>query len=160
MFIGFPVRRSEVFENQAPDIVGLPFRIFRTIHSLRKSEITYPLTISVSESTATLFNAEGTWDVSFGSRDPISNVFVTPKTLNPGDQTITDIEIFIFNDAVSEDNETFTLRVSAADVGGVRQNFECYDDVQNPVEGNYFCSHTVTIVDGDRKCCHFLLIHG
>ena len=61
------------------------------------------------------------------------------------------ISIYIVNDFHIEDNETITLRVSPSTVGGDALNFECYDDDEDPVEGNYFCSHTITIVDEDGQ---------
>ena len=156
MFIGFPERRSEVKENMF-SLPGLPvFPIFRMLHSLRESEIEYPLVISVTDSTATVTGTPGQGDASFGLRDSFTNMFVDKTyTLEPGEQEITGIRTFIVDDLRNEDNESFTLRVSASDVEGFRRNFRCYFDDEDPVEGNYFCFHTITIVDedGQYSCC-------
>ena len=152
MFIGFPQRRSFVRENEFPTLSVFP--IFRMLRSLRESEILYTVIISVTDSTAVVTAADnpmGDWDVGFGTRDIISNILVSQQDLNPGDTVISMIRADIMNDINAEDNETFTLRVSAADVGGTRRNFECYDDGENPVEGDFFCSHTVTIIDDDGQ---------
>ena len=160
MFIGFPERRSAVKEN-AP---GRPvFPIFRMLHSLQESEIAYPLVISVTDSTATITGTPGNGDASFGSRDPDTNYFTDRTfTLEPGEREITGIRIFIVDDLRSEDNESFTLRIYAEYVGGIRRNFRCYFDDEDPVEGNYFCFHTITIVDedGQYSCCVLFATSG
>ena len=152
MFIGFPERRSVVKENMF-SLPGVPvFPIFRMLHSFQESEIEYPLVISVTDSTATVTGTPGQGDATFGSRDPDTNIFVDKTfTLEPGKQEIIGIRIFIVDDVRSEDNESLTLRISADDVEGVRRIFECYDDGEDPVEGNYFCSHTITIIDEDGQ---------
>ena len=148
MFIGFPEQTSAVRENMFPDLPTFP--IFFRVHSLRVSEIEYSIVISVTGGTATIFGlGDETGDASFGTRDPQFNILVDVSTLRPGEQEISGIRAVIVDDIASEGNETFTLRISAADVGGVRRNFECYDDGEDPVEGNFFCSHTITIVDDD-----------
>ena len=150
MFIGFPNRTSYVRENMFPTLSVFP--IFRMLHSLRESEILYTVTISATGGTAEVTAADnrvGEWDVAFGTS--ISNILVVLQDLNPGETEITMIRADIMNDINAEDNETFTLRVSAADVGGIRRNFECYDDGEDPVEGNYFCDHTVIIIDDDGQ---------
>jgi len=141
-----------VRENRFPTLSVFP--IFRMLHALRESEILYTVTISVTGGTAVVTAADnrmGDWDVAFGTRDSMSNILVSLQDLYPGDTEISRIRADIMNDNNAEDNETFTLRVSAADVGGIRRNFECYDDGEDPVEGNYFCSHTVTIIDDDGQ---------
>ena len=128
--------------------------VFHMLHSLRKSEILYTVVISVTDGDAVVTAADdlmGDWDVAFGTRDTATNILVSLQDLNPGDTEITMIQADIMNDVNAEDNETFTLRVSAADVGGIRRHYQCYDDGEDPVEGNYFCSHTVTIIDDDGQ---------
>ena len=152
MVIGFPERRSFVRENMFPTLSVFP--IFRWLHSLRESEILYIVTISVTGGTAEVTAADdriGDWDVAFGRRDAISNILFSEQDLNPGDTEIMMIRADIMNDINAEDNETFILRVSAADVGSIRSTFDCYDDGEDPVEGNYFCSHIVTIIDDDGQ---------
>ena len=152
MFIGFPERRSFVRENEYPNLAVFP--ISRRLHSLRESEILYTLTISVTGGTAEVtaaYNRVGDWDVAFGTISTISNIPVSLLDLKPGDTEISMIGADIMNDVNPEDNKTFTLRVSAADVGGIRSTFDCYNDGEDPVEGNYFCDHTVTIIDDDGQ---------
>ena len=131
-----------------PDLQTFP--IFFRVHSLRVSEIELPIVIYVTESTATMFGlGYETWDASFGTRDPVSNILANYSTLRPGEQDISGIRAVIVNDIASEGNETFTLRISDPDGDDRCKNFECYDDGEDPVEGNFLCSHTVTIVDDD-----------
>ena len=146
MFIGFPERRSVVRENMFPQLSDFP--IFRTIHSLRTSELEYFIAVSVTNSTATVSESfvEET-DASYGVMDTTSNTLTTEQRLVPGEQEIR-ISIYIVNDFYIEDNETITLRISPSTD---THNFECYDDDEDPVEGNYFCSHTITIVDEDGQ---------
>ena len=140
------------------------FPIFRSVHSLRESDILYTLIISMTDGTAEVTatdNRIGSWDVAFGSRYYISNLLAFLYDLNPGETEIPHIWPNIMNDIHPEDNETFTLKVSPRRFGGIRHNFECYDDGETPVEGNFFCSHTVTIVDEDgqfRNLCSTLLV--
>ena len=148
MFIGFPERRSVVRENMYHGVQYFP--INHTLHSLRKSEIVYPIVISVTDSTARVTDTVGVGDAAFGRRNPF-NILVGSFTLSPGQWKITGIRVFIVDDIDSEDNESFTLRVSREDVGGIRRNFECYDDGEDLVEGDYFCSHTITIIDEDGQ---------
>jgi len=152
MYIGFPKRFSFVRENMSAN--GTTFSTFLALHSLRESENEYPLVISVTDGTATVTDAPTsnlTWDVAFGTRDVASNTLVSSHSLRPGETEITMIRLVIMNDFNSEDNETFTLRVSLDDGGVVRRNFDCYDDGEDPVEGNYFCSHTITIIDDEGQ---------
>jgi len=131
-----------------PDLQTFPIS-FR-VHSLRVSEIEYSIVTSVTEGTATMFGlGDETGDASFGTRDPRSHVLVDYSTLRPSEQEISEIRAIIVNDISSERNETFTLRISPSLFDGIRRNFECYDDGEDPVEGNFFCSHTVTIVDDE-----------
>ena len=130
-----------------PDLQTFPTSYM--LHSLRVSEIEYPIVISVTGSTATIFGlGDETGDASFGTRNPVTNILVDYSTLRPGEQDISGIRAVIVNDVASERNETFTLRISPSSVDGIHRNFECYDG-EDPVEGNFFCSHTITIVDDD-----------
>ena len=151
MVIGFPERFSVVRENMFPNESVFP--IYLTLHSLRKSEIEYPIEISVTGGTATVtegLDLNETWDVSLGLQNESSKVLTFVHNLQSGETEITSIEVFIKDDMDSEDNETFTLRASAVD-DDIRRKVKCYDDGETSEEGNYFCSHTVTIVDDDGQ---------
>ena len=143
-------------ENMFPSLSS--FSTDFVIHSLRTSNLTYHVFVSVTNSTATISpGVELTGDASFGIRNLSSSILFAEYDLNPGEQEvmisedIRGIPITIINDVYVEDNETITLRVSPSTVGGVTCNFECYDDDEDPVEGNYFCSHTITIVNEDGQ---------
>ena len=130
------------------------FPIVRTVHSLRQSEIEYTFVVMLTDATAIVTevsNPVGTWDVAFGVRSEISDVHLLSYSLHPGETVRSGIRALIWNDFNAEDNETFTLRVSPMDFCGITCDFKCYNDGDDPVEGNYFCSHTVTIVDGEGQ---------
>ena len=149
MFIGFPERFSFVREDMLGNETEFPISLM--LHSLRKSEIMYSIHISVAGGTATVsegLNPNGTWDASFGSHDMTSNAFVSSFDLKPGETEVTTIGMHIMNDMYSEDNETFTIRVSVVDYD-IRRKVECSDDDETPAGENYFCSHTITIMDDD-----------
>ena len=147
MYIGFPEQTSAVSENMFPDLQTFP--TFYRVHSLRVSEIEYHIMISVIAATATMFElGDETGDASFGTREPVTNILANYSTLRPGEQEISGIRAVIVDDIASESNETFTLRISLS-YDRYRCSFQCYDDGEDPVEGNFFCSHTVTIVDDD-----------
>lgn len=155
MYIGFPIRNVVVRENMNPtaSLFSLPINIT----SLLRSEIEYRVTVSVAAHTATVTaNPVGLWDAIFGLRDPNSNILISDRRLVINTTEILNIPAIIRNDIIAEDNETFTLRVSATDTGGTRRNFKCYNDGEEPVKGDIFCSLTVTIIDEDGKfhfCC-------
>lgn len=123
------------------------------LHSLRKSEIEYPIEIYVTGGTATVtetLDLNKTWDVSLGFQNETSNVLTFVRNLQPGDTKISGIQLFIKNDMKSEVNETLTLRASAVD-DDIRRKVKCYNDGETPEEGNYFCAHTITIVDDEGQ---------
>ena len=149
MLIGFPESSSFVRENMLGNEREFPISLM--LHSNRTSEIEYSMNIIVTGGTATVsegLNPTGKWDVSFGSHDITSNVFIASFDLNPGETEVNITQIHIMNDMYSEGNETFTIRVSVADYG-IRRKVECSDDGETLAGENYFCSHTITILDDD-----------
>lgn len=153
MYIGFSERYSVVKENLFPSVSVFP--TFRTLHFLRESEMEYRIVVSLMHGTATLtdmLHLAGTWDAAFGSRygsfyDKSSSYILRPGGASVGRR----IQVLINNDLNVEANETFTLRLFMADESGPRPNFKCYEDGETPFEENYYCSHTVTIVDDDGQ---------
>ena len=154
MFIGFGTRNTFIFENKFPDQDSF-FELFNVV-SNRTSELTYEMTFSVTGQRTAVVVARGeenvfsNWDVSFGERSkesPSDPPFIGEK-LEPGLLMLSDnLDLFIHDDFDAEETEFFTLRITAQDVA--RGVFECYDDTEEPVLGNYFCSHTFFIVDED-----------
>lgn len=156
MYIGFPIKNIIVRENRDP--TASQFVLPINITSLRKSEIEYRVTVSVAAHTATVTEAPvGSWDAIFGIRDADSNILISEQRLIINETEILNIQAAIRNDIVAENNETFTLRVSATDTGGTRRNFKCYNDGEEPVKGDIFCSLTITILDEDGKFKFFVI---
>ena len=151
MFIGFTERASFVRENMIAN--ASVFQIERTIKSLRESEKEFTVNVIVLGNGATVTdssNQMGMWDVSFESHGLYTNVPNQDHHLRPGD---TDIVIpgSINNDIISEPHEKFSLTLVPHEAGVDELKYECYGDNEDPVEGKYFCSHTITIVDDDGQ---------
>ena len=150
MIIGFPERHTFVREGRSAPLSMFPANV--VLHSLRTSEIEYLIRIRITDGNATVTQADttmGTWDASFGTQDETSSVLISSHTLSQGETEIPMIQVHIMNDIKMETNETLGLRMFVPGVG--RQTVECYDDGEIPVEGNFFCSNTITIVDDDGQ---------
>ena len=156
MLIGFGTRSTTISENKFPNQDS--FHECFNVVSLRRSELTHTVAISVTgQRTAEVvsedqaFSLESpNWDASFGIRsleNPSDPPFLVDD-LRPGLLMLEqDLSLLIHNDFNIEETEFFTLRITPLDVG--RGVFECYDDTEEPVLGNFFCSHTFYIVDTD-----------
>ena len=150
MIIGFPERHTFMREGRSAPLSMFTANV--VLHSLRTSEIKYLIRITIIDGNATVTQANttiGTWDASFGTQDETFNVLTSSHTLSQGETEIPMIQVHIMNDIKMETNETFGLRMSKQGVG--RQAVKCYDDGEIPVEGNFFCSNTITIVDDDGQ---------
>ena len=152
MLIGFGTRSTTISENKFPNQDS--FQECFNVVSLRRSELTHTMAISVTgQRTAEVvsedqaFSLESpNWDASFGSRsfDPSDPPFILVD-LRPGFLMLEqDLSLLIHNDVNAEETEFFTLRITPQDIV-----FECYDDTEEPVLGNFFCFHTFYIVDND-----------
>ena len=156
MLIGFGTRNTTISENKFPNLDSF-LEVFNVL-SFRRSELIHTMTFSVTgQRTAEviaqdqIFSPEfPNFDASFGHRlvensnDPLFvEVDLTPGLL----MLAQDLQLTIHNDLNIEETEFFTLRITPRDVG--RGVFECYDDTEVPVLGNFFCSHTFYIVDTD-----------
>ena len=154
MFIGFVTRSTTILENKFPDVDS--FNELFNIVSLRRSELEHTMTFYVRGQRTAEIVAQGeefviaNWDAAFGIRSyqnpsdpPFIEVDLTPGLI----MLPQDLQLVIFNDINIEKTEFFTLRITARDVG--RGVFECYDDTEEPVLGNFLCSHTFFIVDTD-----------
>ena len=98
------------------------------------------------------------FDATFGSRDepgdPIEDTFV----LEPLSDSIPPRHAFIRNDSKPEGNESFTVLIFPVDIPRIRIPFICNEDDEGAT--NYFCQHTVTIIDDDGNkyvCIHQFL---
>ena len=152
MFIGFSERAVFVREDRFGNTIPL-FPLGLTIHSSQMSEMWYSIMVSVGEGTATVTTdslRDGDWDASFGASHLSSRVITNYYDLFPGQTEMAYVQTLIRNDNAAENNETFTLRVSRP-CYYTAEHFECYDEDEDPIEGNYFCTVTITIVDDDGK---------
>ena len=163
MFIGFGTRNTTIHENRFPNQDS--FHELFNVVSFRRSELIHTMTFSVTGQRTAVVVAEDqafsiefpNWDASFGRRSeenpsdpPFHEVDLTAGLL----MLAQDLSLRIHNDINAEKTEFFTLRITARDVG--RGVFECYDDTEEPVLGNFLCSHTFFIVDDDGMFQHCL----
>ena len=154
MFIGFGTRNTTIRENRFPNRDSFP-ELFNVV-SLRRSELNYTMTFSITgQRTAVVVSEDEVfvitnWDASFGGRSmenpndpPFIGIDLTEGLL----MLAQNLSLLIHNDIIAEETEFFTLRITARDVG--RGVFDCYDDTEVRVLGDFFCSHTFFIVDED-----------
>ena len=162
MLIGFGTRNTTIRENRFPFQDSFA-ELFNVI-SFRTSELVYEMTFSVTGQRNAEVVAENetfstnfpNWDVSFGSRLLQNEPPFILLTLDPGLRMLArDLQLTIHNDFNAEETEFFTLRITARDVG--RGVFDCYDDTEERVLGDFFCSHTFFIVDEDSMFQQCLL---
>ena len=161
MFIGFGTRNTTIHENQFPNWDS--FQELFNVVSLRRSELIHTMTFSITGQRTAEVVAENQafafshWDAAFGRRSvenpshpPFLEVDLTEGLL----MLAQNLHVLIHNDVNAEEKEFFTLRITARDVG--RGVFECYDDTEEPVLGNFLCSHTFFIVDEDSMFQQYL----
>ena len=158
MFIGFGTRNTTIRENKFENQDSFTEQF--NVVSFRRSELTHTMTFSVTgQRTAEVVSEDQAfsiefpdWDASFGRRseeNPSDPPFVLVDLTEGLLMLAQDLSLLIHNDVNAEETEFFTLRITARDVG--RRVFECYDDTEEPVLGNFLCSHTFYIVDEDGK---------
>ena len=164
MVIGFATRNTTIRENKFPaqDSFMEQFNVV----SFRASELVYTITFSVTGQRTADVVAEGQefssrfpdWDASFGGRqqeNPRDPPFIEADLTKGLLMLAQNLQLTIHNDVNAEETESFTLRITAGDVG--RLVFDCYDDTEEPVLGNFLCSHTFFIVDEDSMFQQYLL---
>ena len=152
MIIGFTQRTQRVSESMAQlGDVFLPLPIH--VATLRTAEREYPMIfrVQVSSSTAIVEPIGGVvnqlYDARFGSRDTIHDPIEVFFVLEALQDTISPLTTFIRNDLRPEYEECFTIRILPVDIPGNKVLFSCYDDYYG--EDNYFCEHTICIMDDD-----------
>ena len=153
MIIGFTQRTQRVSESMAlPGEESFPLPIH--VATLRTAEREYPMYFRVQEASSSAIVepigdvVDQLYDATFGStrdtiRDPIEVFFV----LEALQDTISPLTTFIRNDLRPEYEECFTIRILPVDIPGNQVLFSCYDDYY--VEDNYYCEHTICIMDDD-----------
>ena len=156
MLIGFGTRNTTIRENRFENRDTF-VELFNVV-SFRRSELTHTMTFSVTGQRTAEVVAEDqafsiefpNWDASFGLRsleNPSDPPFVEVDLTEGLLMLAQNLSLLIHNDVNAEETEFFTLRITAPDVG--RGVFECYDDTEEPVLGNFLCSHTFFIADED-----------
>lgn len=141
-------------ENQFPDLDR--YQITININSNRRSELDYIVTVSEGQSTAIVVSStelDGDGDFVFGITNQEGVIF-SEDTLLRNNTNLQLRGAFINNDVNSEETEEVTLVISLRTVQDVRENPECLTDDENP--DNYYCFHTVSIIDEDGQLLMFL----
>ena len=152
-FIGFGTRSSTILENRFQYQDSFP-EGFNVVSS-QTSEVVRTITFSViGQRTAEVVPENqaygiGSWDVAFGQEEENSThpPFVIADLPAGSLMLAQDLQLLIHNDFNVEKTEFFTLRITSGHEG--RDVFECYDDTEEPIVGDFFCSHTFYIVDTD-----------
>ena len=151
MIIGFTQRTQRVSESMAQlgeESFPLPIHVA----TLRTAEREYPMyfRLQVSSSSAIVEPigavVDPLYDATFGTRDTIDDPIEEFFVLEALQDTIT-LTTFIRDDLRPEYEECFTIRITPGDIPGNKVLFSCYDDYYG--EDNYFCEHTICIMDDD-----------
>ena len=173
MIVGFTKRQRTVSEGIVPEGDD-EFRLTYDVAALRTSERDHLMTFRVLEgsSTATVNTRQELQDPDvlrnndavFGEEKEENDPIEVSRSLPLGSTTLLqDLPTFIRADFDVEDDECYTLRISAVDVPGVRQLFTC-NSVADAT--NYFCEHEICIIDDDGKVyyilfmCIYILFHS
>ena len=152
MIIGFTQRTQRVSESMAlPGEESFPLPIH--VATLRTAEREYPMyfrvqgasSLAIVEPTGAM--VDPLYDATFGKRDTIRDPIEVFFVLEALQDTISPLTTFIRNDRRPEYEECFTIRILPGDIPGNHVLFSCYDDYYG--EDNYFCEHTICIMDDD-----------
>ena len=82
-----------------------------------------------------------TFDATFGTL--MDDLLQETQFLDPGTETIKDLETRIIDDFAAEETEYFTLSIAFVPPIGIRNNAECIDAL------GFYCTFTVFIIDDD-----------
>ena len=151
MIIGFTQRSQTVSEGDAPSKSDF-FQLSIDVATERTSERFHTIVFRHLESRSTaivesnIIQHDPLFDVIFGNEDfdPIEERF----PLAPGNSSIPSVVTVIRNDFRPEDDECFTIGIFSTDIGGQMESFSCNDE---PDATNYFCDHTVCILNDDGR---------
>ena len=152
MIIGFTERSRTVSERQAPpgvDVFPLPIDVATLRRAERENPMLFSLQMSSSSAIVEPLAAvtDPLYDALFGSRDSIDDTIEVFFVLDPLNDVIPPLTVFIRNDLRPEDDECFTISVLPLDVPGRHELFSCNEDDSG--ESNYFCQTEICIIDDD-----------
>ena len=154
MVIGFTQTIRTVPENggyEGQDI----FTISISIATLRISEREQPMIFRLMESASTAVvepvndSRNPHFDALFGYRLAIDGPIQELFSLEPLEDRIPSLIVYISVDLKPEKEECFTIRLFPVDVPGRRELFHCNEDDSG--EDNYFCETTICIEDSDGR---------
>ena len=152
MIIGFTQRAQRVSESMA-QLGDVFFPLPIHVATMRTAEREYPMYFRVlGASSSAIVEPIGAvvdqlYDATFGTRDIIRDPIKVFFVLEALQDTISPLTTFIRNDLRPEYEECFTIRIFPVDIPGNQVLFSCYDDYYG--EDNYFCEHTICIMDDD-----------
>ena len=164
MIIGFTERIRTVRESDADEGFDL-FQLVINVSSVRTAEREHPMLFRLLESSTNatvepLIAESNIFDALFGLRanpdDPLEEI----RDLPPGERTIPNNQLLVTtirNDLVPEDLECYSIGILPIDVPGRRELFTCNED--SAMEDNYFCDHTICIIDNDGEVLIVCTLH-
>ena len=156
MIIGFTERIRTVREDDAPPGFDL-FQLVINVSSVRTAEREHPMLFRLLEASTnatveSLTSLSNTFDARYGVRENSDDPLEENRDLLPGKRTIPSNQFLVTtirNDLVPEDLECYSIGIFPIDVPGRRELFTCNED--SAMEDNYFCDHTICIIDDDGE---------
>ena len=152
MFIGFDQRYQNVSENAGGSLDLFPLYI--NVSSLRASERNHTVMFWYLESSSTASVVplnepeDPLFDAKFGYRKAQNHPIEVTHIFVEGKSTLS-LTTMIRNDNRLENEECYTIYIFI-DYYVLRvPPFECNDDRRNPTE--FFCDHTICIIDDDGQ---------
>ena len=157
MIIGFTQRSQTVSEGDVLPGVDFTTRLI-DVATERTSERRHIIVFRYLENRSTAIvqsfftqRPDPFFDAHFSNvdSDPFEEIFF----LEPGRSSIPSRFTDIRNDFRPEEDECFTIGIFATDIGSRRESFSCNDE---PDATNYFCDHTICILDDDGRLLRVL----
>ncbi|CAI8050963.1 Extracellular matrix protein 3, partial [Geodia barretti] len=148
MIIGFAIKSQTISENEVPGMDIFPLLI--EVGTLRTAEREHRIIFRHKESSSTAtvepLASYAKYDAIFGTREQPGDPLTEKFDLLPEHDTPL-LSTFIRNDLHREEDECYTIQILPVDIPGRRELFKCNDSAD---ADNYFCEHTICIVDDDE----------
>ena len=150
MVIGFTQRHQTVSECDIPGEDLCLIEIELSAERISEIEHYYQVFHQISISTAVveplIFDNTVDFDATFGSRNYPGDRIENHGVFEPLSDLIPPQRVFIKNDIRPESNESFTISIFSLVFH--LDFFSCNNDYDEGAT-NYFCQHTITIIDND-----------
>ena len=164
MIIGFTERIRTVREDDVPQGFDL-FQLVINVSSVRTAEREHPMLFRLLEASTNatvepLIAESNIFDAHFGLRANPDDSLEETRDLPQGERTLPNNRLLlttIRNDLVPEDLECYSIGILPVDVPGRRELLTCNED--SALADNYFCEHTICIIDDDGEVLIVCTLH-